>query len=74
MPALIELSGIERVFHLGDSSVRYEIGIFRNDEDAASAEGHFVHVYVDRATQKRPTPLPDLLRTALAGITLPGPA
>ena len=58
----------------GNSSVRYEIAIFRNAEDGASAEGHFVHVYVDRATQKRPTPLPDLLRTALAGITLPGPA
>ena len=35
----------------------------------AAAEGHFVHVYVDRATQKQPTPLPPLLRTALAGIT-----
>ncbi len=57
----------------GNTSVRYEIGIFREEEDAASAEGHFVHVYVDRATQKRPTPLPELLRTALAGITLPGP-
>jgi acyl-CoA thioester hydrolase len=56
----------------GNTSVRYEIAIFRNDEDAASAEGHFVHVYVDRATQKRTTPLPDLLRGALAGITLPG--
>jgi acyl-CoA thioester hydrolase len=55
----------------GNTSVRYEIGIFRNDEDVASAEGHFVHVYVDRATQKQPTPLPDALRQALAGITPP---
>jgi len=53
--------------------VRYEIGIFRNKEEEASAEGHFVHVYVDRATQKKPTPLPPLLRAALAGITLPAP-
>ena len=41
-----------RVAHLGTSSVRYEIGLFRNDEDTAAASGHFVHVYVDRATRK----------------------
>ena len=45
-----------RVAKLGNSSVRYEIGIFRNEEDSASAQGHFVHVYVDRAT-RRPAPL-----------------
>ena len=53
-----------RVAKLGNSSVRYEIGIFRNDESAASAQGHFVHVYVDRAT-RRPCPLPADLRSAL---------
>jgi acyl-CoA thioester hydrolase len=53
-----------RVARLGGSSVRYEIGLFREGEDEAAAEGHFVHVYVDRAT-RRPTPLPDALRTAL---------
>ena len=41
-----------RVAHLGTSSARYEIGLFRNDEDTAAASGHFVHVYVDRATRK----------------------
>ena len=54
----------------GNTSVRYEVGIFRNDEDEASAEGYLVHVYVDRATQKTPTPLPDTLRAALQRITL----
>ncbi len=54
-----------RVGHLGTSSVRYEVGIFKNDEDAACAEGHFVHVFVDRATQ-RPVPIPDRIRSALA--------
>lgn len=54
-----------RVAHLGGSSVRYEVGLFRNDADLASAQGHFVHVYVDRATS-RPTPLPDALRRLLA--------
>lgn len=54
-----------RVVHLGSSSVRYEVGLFRNEEDSASAQGHFVHVYVDRASG-RPVPLPDVLRKALA--------
>jgi acyl-CoA thioester hydrolase len=54
----------------GNTSVRYEVGIFRNDEDEASAEGYLVHVYVDRATQKTPTPLPENLRAALQRITL----
>lgn len=54
-----------RVAHLGNSSVRYELGIFRNEEEVAAAQGHFVHVYVDRATN-RPVALPQLLRSALA--------
>ena len=53
-----------RVSRLGTSSVRYEIGIFRNDEMQAAARGHFVHVYVDRASN-RPAPLSDQLRAAL---------
>jgi len=53
-----------RVARLGTSSVRYEVGLFRNDDDVAAAQGHFVHVYVDRAT-RRPTPLPPPLRQAL---------
>jgi acyl-CoA thioester hydrolase len=57
--------GALRVGHLGRSSVRYEIALFRNDEQAASAQGHFIHVYVDRATN-RPVALPDPLKAALA--------
>ena len=53
-----------RVGHLGRSSVRYEIGLFRNDDTHAAAEGFFVHVYVDRLT-RRPTPLNAGLRNAL---------
>ena len=56
-----------RVGHLGTSSVRYEIGIFRVNDDEAAAQGHFVHVYVDRAT-RRPVPLPADLRAVLEGI------
>src|SRR3546814_7205201 len=53
-----------RVGRLGRSSVRYEIGIFRTGEDAAAADGHFVHVFVDRATN-RPHPIPERIRAAL---------
>ncbi|UCP00830.1 acyl-CoA thioesterase [Metapseudomonas lalkuanensis] len=56
-----------RVSRLGTSSVRYEVGLFANDNDIASAQGHFVHVYVDRLT-RRPVPLPDELRHALESI------
>jgi acyl-CoA thioester hydrolase len=53
-----------RVAHLGTSSVRYELAVFRNDDNEASAVGHFVHVYVDRGT-RRPTPIPKATRRAL---------
>ena len=47
-----------RVAHAGASSVRYEVALFPGDETlACAAKGHFVHVYVDRAT-RRPAPLP----------------
>jgi len=53
-----------RVGKLGNSSVRYEIGLFREDDDTPAAEGWFVHVFVDRATG-RPAPLGGALRAAL---------
>jgi acyl-CoA thioester hydrolase len=53
-----------RVAHLGTSSVRFEIGIFRNDEQRAAAQGYFVHVACDRATQ-RSVPIPSDMRAAL---------
>jgi acyl-CoA thioester hydrolase len=58
------------VSKLGNSSVRYEVGIFRNGEEKASAQGHFVHVYVDRAT-RRPAALPVELRSLLQTIENP---
>ena len=56
-----------RVGQLGRTSVRYEIAIFRHGAEAPSAAGHFVHVYVDRAT-RRPVPVPDAMRAALTQI------
>jgi acyl-CoA thioester hydrolase len=59
-----------RVAHLGASSVRYEIGIFRNDDDRAAALGRFVHVYVDRASQ-RPVGIPVKVREVLTRLQRP---
>jgi acyl-CoA thioester hydrolase len=53
-----------RVTSIGTSSVTYAVGLFRIDEATASAEGQFVHVYVDRTT-RRPVPLPDIWRETL---------
>ena len=58
-----------RVASLGRSSVRYEIGVFRNDDDVAAAEGHFVHVFVERGSQ-RPVPIPDAARAELSRIAV----
>ncbi len=52
------------VARLGVSSVRYELAVFRGGDDEAAAEGHFVHVFINRNTGK-PTPMPAAIRTAL---------
>ena len=54
-----------RVAHTGSSSVRYEVALFPADSSQpCAAKGHFVHVYVDRAT-RRPAPLPPQLLCVL---------
>jgi acyl-CoA thioester hydrolase len=53
-----------KVARIGSSSVRWEIGLFRNDSEEAAAEGFFIHVYVDRAS-RRPQPLDDGMRRIL---------
>lgn len=64
-PEVVE-AGI-RVARIGSSSVTYEIGLFREGDDEPAATGHFVHVYVDRPTQ-RPVPIPDGFRAAMEKI------
>lgn len=59
-----------RVAHRGSSSVRYEIGLFVAGEPLTAARGHFVHVYVDRAT-RRPASLPAALVRALEALETP---
>ena len=61
-----------RVSHLGSSSVRYEIGVFRNDDPQTAARGHFVHVCCDRSAMT-PVTMPRALRTALEKLRLPAP-
>jgi len=64
-PAPID-AGI-RVGRIGGSSVRYEIGLFAAGQPLSAARGHFIHVYVERAT-RRPTALPAALNQALQGL------
>jgi len=59
-----------RVAHLGNSSVRYEVGVFADDDPQASADGYFVHVFVARETNK-PSPIPGRIRAALERLQKP---
>jgi acyl-CoA thioester hydrolase len=56
-----------RVGRLGTSSVRYEVGLFGRGEARSRADGHFVHVFVERGSE-RAVPIPPPLREALARI------
>ncbi|TLX54539.1 acyl-CoA thioesterase [Stutzerimonas nosocomialis] len=56
-----------RVGKLGNSSVQYELAIFKAGEEQACAAGRFVHVFVDRASN-RPVPIPARLREALVAL------
>jgi acyl-CoA thioester hydrolase len=60
-----------RVARIGTSSVRYEVGIFRDGDETAAAQGYFVHVYVDRASNRPVPALPGALREALQPLLLP---
>jgi len=56
-----------RVARLGRTSVRYEVGLFARGQDIAAAQGHFIHVYVDRQT-RRPVSLSPQLQSVLESI------
>jgi acyl-CoA thioester hydrolase len=53
-----------RVGHLGRRSVRYDIGLFKAGADEPAAQGHFVHVFVERASMS-PVVIPEAIRAAL---------
>ena len=58
-----------RVNRLGASSVEYGIAIFKEGEELAAAEGHFVHVFVERKSNKS-VPIPESIRQALEKIRI----
>lgn len=62
-----KLEGGLRVNRLGVSSVEYGLAIFKEGEDVAVADGHFVHVFVDKQSNKS-VPIPDMIRKALERI------
>ena len=64
-----ELTAGLRVDKLGTRSVTYGTAIFNATEKEAVAQGHFVHVFVDRDTRKA-TPMPDQIRAALATLVV----
>lgn len=59
-----ELEAGLRVARLGNSSVRYEIGLFRQTVAEPVVSGHFIHVFVDRQT-RRPTAIPASMRASM---------
>jgi acyl-CoA thioester hydrolase len=63
-----KIEGALRVNRLGNSSVEYGIGIFKQGAEQACATGTFTHVFVKRDSQ-RPTPIPEPLRSALEKLT-----
>ena len=58
-----------RIGHLGRRAVRYEVGLFRKGADEAAAEGHFVHVFVERAGMT-PVAIPDPIRATMERIVV----
>ena len=56
-----------KALKVGRTSVKYGIGIFCGEEYATSAEGYFVHVYVDKDTY-RPKPITVEMKDILAQI------
>ena len=61
-PVIIEV-GVA-ISKIGNSSLRYDLAIFKQGQDQAAAQGHFVHVFVDRQTRKS-TSIPNDMRDAL---------
>lgn len=59
-----------RIGRVGSSSLRYEVGLFRENEQTPAAAGYFVHVFVDPQTNQ-PVPLSDKVKENMGALTLP---
>lgn len=64
-----DVEGRVRLARIGDKSLTYQVAVFLQGRDEPAAAGHFVHVFVDRKT-RRPTPLTDAARVALADLAV----
>ena len=62
-----------RIGRMGDKSLRFEVGLFREGSQAPAAAGYFVHVYVDRAT-RIPLSLTAEQKAAIADLVVANPA
>ena len=67
VPVARQIEAGLRVAHLGNTSLRYDIALFECGAEEPSADGYFVHVYVDR-NSGRPEPIPEYLREGFAAI------
>lgn len=61
-PEIIEV-GVA-IGKIGNSSLHYELAIFKQHQIQAAAQGHFVHVFVDRKNRKS-TAIPQNMREVL---------
>jgi acyl-CoA thioester hydrolase len=57
------MDGCFRIARIGRSSATYELGLFMPNDETPSAYGYFIHVFVDRHTE-RPAKIPDGIRTS----------
>ena len=57
------MDGCFRIARIGRSSATYELGLFMPNDETPSAYGYFIHVFVDRHTE-RPAEIPKDIRTS----------
>jgi acyl-CoA thioester hydrolase len=58
-----------RLGRVGNSSLRYEVGLFKAGGAQAVAVAHFTHVFVDPQT-RRPAPLSEEVKAAMRALML----
>ena len=65
-PATVDVGIVAK--KIGNSSIRYEVGVFKKNDNEPCAVGYFVHVYVDRKYQEKVIPIPSNIYKACASI------
>ena len=57
-------------FKIGNTSIIYDIALFKLEEDVACAEGYFVHVFVKRNKMREKVKIPEKIRKELERISV----